>query len=171
MVQVLLMLLLPNFWTRHREACIIGQDACTALSLTYERLAGHPIEALHYATGGAVRLLPHPALIHVLSEQRPKATVLRWAFGWLPQLLFCLHLARPGVAGIEGLLYRAETERGRWLVGVCLVYAASQLVLALGLPWITDIACRRAFIKTIASRSSHKMRRRHKRVSVGVLIV
>ena len=147
MVQVLLILLLPKFWMRHREGWIIGQDARNGLSLIYERMAGHPIEALRYATGGAVRVLPYSAVIHTLSLQRPKAAVLRWSFGWLPQLWFCLHLARPGVGGIERLLYKAHTEGGWWLVGVCLVYAASQLVLALLFSWVTDVSCRRAFIK------------------------
>ena len=146
-LQVLLMLLLPNFWMRHREGWIIGQDARNGLSLIHERLAGHPIEALRYATGGAIRVLLYPAVIHILSVQRPKAAVLRWSFGWLPQLLFCLQLARPGIGGIEGLLYKVQTEGGWWLVGLCLVYAASQLVLTLMLSWVTDVSCRRAFIK------------------------
>ena len=62
-VQMLVMLLLPSFWMRRREAYIIGQDVRCALTVIYEMLAGHPIEALRYATGGAVRVLPYPALI------------------------------------------------------------------------------------------------------------
>ena len=125
----------------------MGQDVRLAVFLVLELVVGHPIEALRYAAGGALRTLPFPAVVHLVSPQRPKAALFRWSVASMSQLWFCLQLARPGVDGFEGLLYRARVDRGWCLVWVSTVFAAAQLVLGMVRAWKSDLSCRKAFIR------------------------
>jgi hypothetical protein len=118
LVQVLLMLLVPHFWTRYREVWMMGQDVRSAIFIMYETLVGHPIEALRYASGGAVRVLPYPVVMQILGLQRPKTAAFRWAVSWAALFWFSLYLARSDGGGIEGMLFRARVEKGWWLVGM-----------------------------------------------------
>ena len=145
--QIFLMLLCPDFWTRHREAWIMGQDVRLSLFILLDLVVGHPIEALRYAAGELMKILPFAAAINILCPQRPKAALFRWAVTSMAQLWFCLYVARPGVGAFEGLLYRARVERGLCLVWVSTVFAAVQLVLGMLAAWKSDLSCRKAFAR------------------------
>ena len=121
-------------------------DCRIALYLLYETFMWTP-DVLRLSTGSTCKLLLHVFAHNMLGLQRPKATLFRGAVLSGPVLWYAMYQARAEGNGVEQLIYTARVEKGWFLFGVVAVHVLIQLVLVLAVSVVTDLSCRRGFIR------------------------